>query len=489
VHTAVRALVRTAVENVKAELEPPTREAGVGTVTETADQAVDAPPHWSPAHCAATTFLATSLAEALKRTTAVLGKEAVLPAAANAVCRAEKLLGLTTPNRSSPTPRAFDDAESLAALAAAAEELAALGAREGGARALVEAGAGDKVVPGLREIADAAAAEEEEAAGEGPLAPLRAMLASAVERTKAAIEALSGRVHPASATLESELRRIIGLPKLKQQLRALVKQALVSQMRAEALGLDAEADRFTGRPMHICFLGNPGTGKTSIAKSMGRVLKEAGLTSDERVRVVQREDLVGEHIGSAATLTKEALQKAAGGVLFVDEAYRLYSESSRDYGREALETIMAGMLEEGPKRVTVFMAGYKKDMNKLFNLNPGLRSRFASIIEFPDYSVDELCEIARVRLSEREEHGRNCAHKLSRTFPAELLFQIIDGFGSQARTKANARIVDELFAGADAAHAARVADIEPMPTREQLVTFEADDLIEGSKHLKEKLRF
>ena len=194
--------------------------------------------------------------------------------------------------------------------------------------------------------------------------------------------------------LLSELDRdLIGLKPVKTRIREIAALLLVDRVRA-ARGLNA-----SGPSLHMSFTGNPGTGKTTVAMKMAAILHRLGYIRRPQVIAVTRDDLVGQYIGHTAPKTKEILKKAMGGVLFIDEAYYLHRpENERDYGQEAIE-ILLQVMENNRDDLVVILAGYKDRMDRFFESNPGMSSRIAHHVKFPDYSVDELAAIAKVMLS------------------------------------------------------------------------------------------
>jgi probable Rubsico expression protein CbbX len=192
-------------------------------------------------------------------------------------------------------------------------------------------------------------------------------------------------IQPVIAQLDAEL---VGLAPVKARIREIAAFLVVSRARA-AMGLEA------GTPsLHMCFSGNPGTGKTTVALRMAEILHRLGYVRKGHVVSVTRDDLVGQYIGHTAPKTKEVLKKAMGGVLFIDEAYYLYRpENERDYGQEAIE-ILLQVMENHRDDLVVILAGYKDRMDTFFQSNPGMSSRIAHHIDFPDYSETELVEIA-----------------------------------------------------------------------------------------------
>jgi probable Rubsico expression protein CbbX len=183
-------------------------------------------------------------------------------------------------------------------------------------------------------------------------------------------------------------RELVGLAPVKTRLREIASLLVVDKARA-ALGVEGAKPS-----LHMCFTGNPGTGKTTVASRMATILHRLGHVRKGHLVAVTRDDLVGQYIGHTAPKTKEVLKRAMGGVLFIDEAYYLYRpENERDYGQEAIEILMQVMENQRDDLVVIF-AGYKSRMDTFFQSNPGLGSRVAHHIDFPDYSPDELASIA-----------------------------------------------------------------------------------------------
>ena len=196
------------------------------------------------------------------------------------------------------------------------------------------------------------------------------------------------------ADILSELdNSLIGLEPVKTRIKETASLLLVDKAR-EKLGLVNESPT-----LHMSFSGNPGTGKTTVALKIADLLYRLGYVRKGHLVSVTRDDLVGQYIGHTAPKTKEVLKKAMGGVLFIDEAYYLYRpENERDYGQEAIE-ILLQVMENNRDDLVVVLAGYKDKMDKFFESNPGFRSRIAHHIDFPDYSDNELLEIAEVMIA------------------------------------------------------------------------------------------
>jgi probable Rubsico expression protein CbbX len=189
-------------------------------------------------------------------------------------------------------------------------------------------------------------------------------------------------------------RDLIGLLPVKTRIRELANLLLIDKLRRE-VGFSAESP-----PLHMSFTGRPGTGKTTVASRMAEILHRLGYVRKGQLVVATRDDLVGQYIGHTAPKTKEVLKRAMGCVLFIDEAYYLYKpENERDYGAEAIEILLQVMENQRADLVVIF-AGYKDRMDTFFSSNPGLGSRVAHHIDFPDYSLDELMAIAHLMLEQ-----------------------------------------------------------------------------------------
>jgi len=235
---------------------------------------------------------------------------------------------------------------------------------------------------------DAAPAAEPQERSEGP-APLPpdAKVDLAVQEQARRISALLDRLD----------EDFVGLAPVKDRVREIAALLLVDRLR-HGYGLASS------RPsLHMCFTGSPGTGKTTLAACVGELLRELGYLRTGQLVSVTRDDLVGQYVGHTAPKTKEVLKRAMGGVLFIDEAYYLYRpENERDYGQEAIE-ILLQFMEAHREDLVVILAGYADRMDAFFRSNPGMASRIAHHIDFPDFALDELLRIAEMML-EREQY-------------------------------------------------------------------------------------
>ena len=215
-------------------------------------------------------------------------------------------------------------------------------------------------------------------------APAEAASPAAAPRTVGEVLAQS----QVEAVMDELDRDLIGLAPVKQRIRDIAALLVVDKLRL-AHGLQAQTPS-----LHMSFTGNPGTGKTTVAMRMAQILHRLGYVRKGHLVAVTRDDLVGQYIGHTAPKTKEVLKKAMGGVLFIDEAYYLYRpDNERDYGQEAIE-ILLQVMENQRDDLVVILAGYKDRMDTFFQSNPGMSSRIAHHLDFPDYAHAELQDIA-----------------------------------------------------------------------------------------------
>ena len=257
-------------------------------------------------------------------------------------------------------------------------------------------------------------------------------------------------------------RELIGLKPLKARVRDIASLLLIERARAQ-LGL------VSGSPsLHMSFTGNPGTGKTTVALRMAQILHRLGYVRKGHVTAVTRDDLVGQYIGHTAPKTKEVLKKAMGGVLFIDEAYYLYRpENERDYGQEAIE-ILLQVMENQREDLVVILAGYRERMQVFFRSNPGLSSRIAHHLDFPDYGAEELEAIAQRMLDSMQYRlSAGGLQALRDYIPLRMRQPHFANARSirNALDRARLRQANRLFARADVAL-----------TREELMTIEGEDL-------------
>ncbi len=263
--------------------------------------------------------------------------------------------------------------------------------------------------------------------------------------------------------LDSEL---IGLAPVKRRIREIASFLVVSKARAQ-MGIEAAPPS-----LHMCFTGNPGTGKTTVAMRMAEILHRLGYVRKGHVVSVTRDDLVGQYIGHTAPKTKEVLKKAMGGVLFIDEAYYLYRpENERDYGQEAIE-ILLQVMENNRDDLVVILAGYKDRMDTFFKSNPGMSSRIAHHIDFPDYSDSELLQIADKMVAQM--------HYTLKPAARDAMARYIELRKAQPHF-ANARSIRNALDRARLRQANRVFELAARPghlaTREELSNITAEDVL------------
>lgn len=256
---------------------------------------------------------------------------------------------------------------------------------------------------------------------------------------------------------------LVGLKPVKTRIRDIAALLVIDRLRMN-LGLAAQAPS-----LHMSFTGNPGTGKTTVAMRMAQILHELGYVRSGHLVAVTRDDLVGQYIGHTAPKTKEVLKKAMGGVLFIDEAYYLYRpENERDYGQEAIE-ILLQVMENQRDDLVVILAGYKDRMDTFFQSNPGMNSRIAHHIEFPDYAEDELAQIAQHMLQAQN-------YKLDDD--AQAAFDRYLQLRKQQPHFANARSVRNALERARLRQASRLfANPHQELTAEDLSTLRAQDIL------------
>jgi probable Rubsico expression protein CbbX len=266
----------------------------------------------------------------------------------------------------------------------------------------------------------------------------RGQVAGAAARTDAA--AAAGEPEPrtvaavlarsqAGNVLDELDRDLVGLAPVKSRIRDIAALLVIDKLRMN-LGLQAQAPS-----LHMSFTGNPGTGKTTVAMRMAEILHRLGYVRKGHLVAVTRDDLVGQYIGHTAPKTKEVLKRAMGGVLFIDEAYYLYRpENERDYGQEAIE-ILLQVMENQREDLVVILAGYKDRMDTFFRSNPGLSSRIAHHLDFPDYEIGDLLSIADKMLTAQNYHFGTGARQ---AFSEDLTARIEQPQFANARSVRNA---------------------------------------------------
>ena len=229
--------------------------------------------------------------------------------------------------------------------------------------------------------------------------------------------------------LLAKMDELVGLTEIKQQIREYIDYLNFEKLRQEKGG-----DKMKGLKLHTVLTGNPGTGKTTVAKQLGKIYKAMGLLTIGHVHEVDRSDLVGEYIGQTAPKVRVAIEKGRGGILFIDEAYSLYRKATKnDFGHEVIEVLLKEM-SDGPGNLIVVVAGYPDEMSEFIQSNPGLKSRFSHYFHFPDYLPEELMEIANRGFDSRDLNVTDEAREV-------VAKQFTKAFRSRTRSFGNARFV------------------------------------------------
>ena len=265
---------------------------------------------------------------------------------------------------------------------------------------------------------------------------------------------------PQQSAME-ELNALIGLTQLKTDIQQQFTMMQIQKKR-EAMGL-----RIEKQSLHMVFTGNPGTGKTTVARIMGRLFQEIGVLSKGQLVEVQRADLVGGYIGSTAPKTLEKIQEALGGILFIDEAYTLVGKGSNDFGQEAIDTLLKAM-EDYRDDLIVIVAGYPQQMKDFVNSNPGLESRFTRYFQFPDYTEDEMLQIFKKLCTSRD-------YQISSDALEAAAMQLREIRRSAGENFANAREVRNYFQKLLVSQSTRLGTMSN-PSLEDLMTITLDDV-------------
>lgn len=261
-------------------------------------------------------------------------------------------------------------------------------------------------------------------------------------------------------------QELVGLIPVKSRIREIAALLLIDKLRKNLSLTSANPG------LHMSFTGSPGTGKTTVGLKMSDILYQLGYIKKGHLLTVTRDDLVGQYIGHTAPKTKEVLKKAMGGVLFIDEAYYLYKpDNERDYGSEAIE-ILLQVMENQREDLVVILAGYKEPMDRFYESNPGLSSRIANHIDFPDYSVEELLQIAKLMLEEQQ-------YQL--TPDAEIALVQYIRKRKERPLFANARSIKNALDRARMRQANRIFDSRgQVLTKRELVNIEAQDILQST---------
>ncbi|WP_281887165.1 AAA family ATPase [Paenibacillus sp. YYML68] len=260
-----------------------------------------------------------------------------------------------------------------------------------------------------------------------------------------------------------ELDRMVGLEHVKELVFEIYALLRIATMRAD-VGLSAGSQVY-----HMIFRGNPGTGKTTVARIMARLFQTMGVLNKGHLVEVERADLVGEYIGHTALKTRELVKKAIGGILFIDEAYSLARGGEKDFGKEAIDTLVKAM-EDHKNQFILILAGYSDEMEQFLMTNPGLPSRFPIQLDFPDYTVDQLMQIVDSIVKERE-------YALTPSTEAKIRQQITNEKNQMEIAFSNARFVRNLIEKAMRNHAVRLLSSPHMqPSKQDLMVIRPEDV-------------
>ncbi|WP_295756833.1 AAA family ATPase [uncultured Holdemanella sp.] len=268
--------------------------------------------------------------------------------------------------------------------------------------------------------------------------------------------------------LQKQLDSMIGLDEVKEQVHSIINELKIDELR-KSKGL-----KVFNTSKHLVFKGNPGTGKTTIARLLSKIYRELGILEKGQLIEVDRGGIVAGYVGQTALKTKEKIDEAMGGILFIDEAYTL-AKGENDFGQEAIDTLLKAM-EDHRDEFIVIVAGYDEPMEAFLQSNPGLKSRFNEYIHFDDYSEEELFTIFGLLCEQNDFRMDLEAQETLKTYLNDLCIHKPDNF-------ANGREMRNLFDKSKSAHANRLASLNEI-SDEDLITFKKDDLLKAIEEMK-----
>lgn len=260
--------------------------------------------------------------------------------------------------------------------------------------------------------------------------------------------------------LDKEFSSFIGLKTIKQSIKEIYATIIINEKRKYS-GLTGSK-----QVLHMLFKGNPGTGKTTVARKLAKVYFDMNILSKGHLIEAERADLVGEYIGQTAQKTRTIIHKAMGGILFIDEAYSLARGGEKDFGKEAIDTLVKHM-EDNHNDFVLVLAGYPREMNQFLLLNPGLKSRFPFIINFEDYGVNELIDIAKQMILKRE-------YRLTNEAEWKLRTHLIKKVNTKENNFSNGRYIRNIIEHSIRMHAVRLLSNEQFSRKDLITLTEAD---------------
>lgn len=242
--------------------------------------------------------------------------------------------------------------------------------------------------------------------------------------------------------IDEAFSSIVGMSALKEKIQEIYATIIINKKRSES-GLHCQK-----QVLHMLFKGNPGTGKTTVARKLAKIYQSLNLLSKGHLIEAERADLVGEYIGQTAQKTRAIIQKSLGGILFIDEAYSLARGGEKDFGKEAIDTLVKHM-EDHQQDFVLILAGYPNEMEQFLTLNPGLKSRFPFILDFPNYNINQLMEIAKKMVTDRE-------YKLTKEAEWKLKILLSKQIDEERKNFSNGRFVRNVIECAIRNHAVRL---------------------------------
>ena len=263
--------------------------------------------------------------------------------------------------------------------------------------------------------------------------------------------------------IDESFSSFVAIDEVKTTIKQIYASYIINEKRKE-LGIQASQ-----QVLHMLFKGNPGTGKTTVARRLAKLYFDLGILSKGQFVEVERADLVGEYIGQTAQKTRSVIQKALGGILFIDEAYSLARGGEKDFGKEAIDTLVK-YLEDSRDDIVIILAGYPSEMRRFLMMNPGLESRFPFMLDFADYKLDELMEIAKIMVSERE-------YRFSREAELKLKNHLKEKLAIHQINFSNARYIRNIIEQAIRIQAFRLVQAENYQL-DQLIELTADDMLQ-----------